>query len=68
MKMIPKPAVADLMIGVKPIAAWLKLPVRQVFYMAERGQLPLFKLGAKWAGRKSTILRHIARLEAERSV
>jgi hypothetical protein len=54
----------DLMVGASSIASFLGLPVRQVFYMAESGQLPLFKIGGKWAGRKSTITTHIARLEA----
>ena len=58
----------DLMIGAKPVATFLGLPVRQVFYMAEKGQLPLFKIGGKWAGRKSAITAHIAQLEAARSV
>ncbi len=56
----------DLMIGAKTVAGWMGVPVRQVFYMAEGGQLPLFKIGGKWAGRKSTITAHIARLEAAR--
>ena len=53
----------DLMIGAKTVAGWMGLPVRQVFYMAESGQLPLFKIGGKWAGRKSTITAHISQLE-----
>jgi hypothetical protein len=53
----------DLLIGARPIATWLGLPVRQVFYMAERRQLPLFKIGSKWACRKSTIKAHFAALE-----
>ena len=57
----------DLMIGIKPIANWLNQPVRKIFYMAEKHQLPLFKIGGKWAGRKSTILQHIALLEAEQA-
>ena len=57
----------DLMIGIKPIANWLNQPVRKIFYMAEQGHLPLFKIGNNWAGRKSTILQHIALLEAERA-
>jgi len=51
------------MIGAKTVASWMGLPVRQIFYMAEGGQLPLFKIGGKWAGRKSTITAHIAKLE-----
>ncbi|MDN4988829.1 hypothetical protein QY049_37420 [Bradyrhizobium sp. WYCCWR 13022] len=54
----------DLMLGAKTVAAWMGLPVRQIFYMAETGQLPLFKIGGKWAGRKSTIAAHVARLES----
>jgi hypothetical protein len=53
----------DLMVGIKTIANWLKLPVRQVFYMAEKGHLPLFKIGNKWAGRKQVILDHFKSLE-----
>ena len=52
------------MIGAKLIASFLGLPVRQIFYMAEKGQLPLFRVGAKIAGRKSTITAHIAQLES----
>jgi hypothetical protein len=54
----------DLMIGAKPIAAFLGLPVRQVFYMMENGQLPAFKIGSKWGARKSTLADHIASLES----
>jgi hypothetical protein len=53
----------DLMVGAKPIAEWLGLPVRQVFYLAEMGRLPLFKMGKLWAGRKSTLKQHIETLE-----
>jgi len=54
----------DLMIGAKPIAAFLGLPVRPVFYMMENGQLPAFKIGSKWAARKSTLAGHIVQLES----
>jgi hypothetical protein len=53
----------DLMIGAKPIAAWLGQPIRQTFYMLETGQLPGFKIGKKWAARKSTLTQRIADLE-----
>jgi hypothetical protein len=53
----------DLMIGAKAVAGFLGVPVRQVFYMAENAQLPLFKIGGKWAGLKSTIAKHIRKLE-----
>jgi len=53
----------DLMIGAKPIADWLGCPIRQTFYMLENGHLPGFKLGKKWAARKSTLKQRIADLE-----
>jgi hypothetical protein len=58
-----QPLSEDLMIGAVPIASWLGVPPRKLFYMAETKQLPLFKIGGKLAGRKSTITRHFAALE-----
>jgi hypothetical protein len=54
----------DLLVGIKPIANWLQLPTRKVFYMAEKRHLPLFKIGKQWAGRKSSILKRFEELEA----
>ena len=55
----------DLLRGVKAIAAFTGLKNREVYYLAEKGKLPLFKMGArKWCGRKSTLRRHIDDLEA----
>jgi hypothetical protein len=34
-----------------------------VFYLAEGGRLPLFKIGNRWCARKSTLIEHIAKLE-----
>ena len=59
------PLADDLMIGARPIAAWLGQPVRQTFYMLENGQLPGFKIGKKWAARKSTLTQRIADLERQ---
>lgn len=57
----------DLLDGVTAIAAFTGWSERQVYYMAERGLLPLFKVGErKWSGRKSTLRRHIDSLEARR--
>jgi hypothetical protein len=53
----------DLMLGAVALGDWLGIPPRKVFYMAEHNQLPLFKIGGKLAGRKSTITEHIAKLE-----
>lgn len=55
----------DLLDGVAAIAEFVGLPQRRVYYLAENGKLPLFKMGdRKWQGRKSTLRRHIAKLEA----
>jgi hypothetical protein len=53
----------DLMIGIAPIAEFIGQSERKTFYMAESGKLPLFKIGSKWAGRRSTIHQHILTLE-----
>ena len=59
---------ADLLDGVAAIAAFTGLPQRRVYYLAEQGLLPLFKIGdRKWQGRKSTLRQHIANLESDRS-
>jgi hypothetical protein len=57
----------DLLDGVKAIAAFTGWSERRIYYLAERGVLPLFKMGddaRKWQGRKSTIKRYIDSLEA----
>ena len=62
------PLSEDLMIGAAALSAWLGVPERQVFYMNEKKLLPLFKIGGKLAGRKSTITEHIAKAERETRV
>jgi hypothetical protein len=55
----------DILDGVPAIAAFTGLPERRVYYLAEKGALPLFKLGErKWCGRKSILRRHFDQLEA----
>lgn len=55
---------ADLLDGIPAIAAFLGLPVRRTYELAEKKKLPLFKMGKrKWQGRKSTLRRHIESLE-----
>jgi hypothetical protein len=53
----------DLMIGVKPIAEFTGQSKRRIFHMLASGQLPGFKLGNKWAARKSTLQQHIVERE-----
>jgi hypothetical protein len=55
----------DILDGIPTIAAFLGLPVRRTYELAEKRKLPLFKLGGhKWQGRKSTLRRHIEGLDA----
>ena len=57
----------DLLRGVKEISDYTGFTERQVYDVASRGLLPLFKLpgGRTWHGRKSTLRQHIAKLEAK---
>jgi len=58
----------DLLYGVEAIAKFTGLPVRRVYYLAENKLIPAFKVGDKkkamWCSRKSSLERHIERLEA----
>ncbi len=57
----------DILDGIPAIAAFLGLPIRRTYDLAEKKKLPLFKLGdRKWQGRKSTLRRHIEGLDARR--
>jgi hypothetical protein len=55
----------DLMIGVEAIAKFTGQKERRVFHMLAIGQLPGFKLGNKWAAKKSTLQQHIDERERE---
>ena len=55
----------DLLDGVDAISKFTGWPPRRVYYLAERGLLPLFKVGdRKWQARRSTLRSYIERLEA----
>jgi len=59
---------ADMLDGVAQISEFTGLTQRRVYYLAERGLLPLFKIGdRKWQGRKSTLRQHMAKLEARQA-
>jgi hypothetical protein len=58
----------DLLDGMRAICRFLNIKERQGYELAETGRLPLFKLGdRKWQARKSTLRRHIQKLEASHS-
>jgi excisionase family DNA binding protein len=55
----------DLLTGVEEIATFTGLTKREVYHLAPKGKLPVFKLGnRKWQARKSTLRAHIEKLEA----
>jgi hypothetical protein len=49
----------DLLSGVPAIAEFTGWPERRVYYLAEKELIPLFKVGDRWCGRKSTLRRHL---------
>ena len=54
----------DKLKGAKAIAEFLGEDERRVFYMLEKNQIPGFKYGGLWNARKSTLVKHIEKLEA----
>jgi len=54
----------DLLDGVPAIAAFAGWSRRRTYYLAENKLIPTFKLGEKWAVRKSTLRKHLEKLEA----
>jgi hypothetical protein len=56
----------DMLDGMTAIAAFLGIPERRAYDHAEKGKIPAFKIGnRRWQARKSTLRRHVERLEAE---
>jgi hypothetical protein len=49
----------DLLSGVPAIAEFTGRPSRRVYYLAEKKLIPLFKVGDRWCGRKSTLRPHL---------
>lgn len=55
----------DLLTGVEAIAAFTGLTKREIYHLAPKGKLPVFKVGdRKWCARRSTLKAHIEKLEA----
>jgi hypothetical protein len=55
----------DILNGADEIAGFIKQPLRTTYDLLERRKLPAFKWGGKtWQARKSTLRRHVERLEA----
>ena len=53
----------DLLQGADEIAAFIGCNRRRAFYLAERGLVPIIRIGKRLTARKSTIRRYIADLE-----
>ena len=55
----------DMLVGVEAIAAYIGEDPRKTFYLLQKKQLPAFKLpgSSVWRARKSTLQKHIERLE-----
>jgi hypothetical protein len=60
-KQLQEPIGDDLLTGVDEIAAYLKKPRRQTYYLLEKGHVPAFKLGNIWHSLKSAIRADIER-------
>jgi excisionase family DNA binding protein len=59
---------SDLLNGASAIAEFLNISPRQAYHLLESGKLPAFKFGGRtWQARRSTLLRHIERLESQAS-
>ena len=58
-----KPLADELLIGAIAIGEFYGVNARVAFYMCEKGLIPVFKIGSRWAGRTSTFIRDIERRE-----
>jgi len=55
----------DLLKGAEEIGAFIGGKERRIYHMLETGTLPGFKWGGIWHARKSTIIKHVDKLEDE---
>ena len=53
----------DLMKGAEEIGKFIGESTRCTYYLLEKGELPAFKQGGVWRGRKTTFLAHYTKLE-----
>lgn len=54
----------DVLQGAGQIARFLGINRRSVYYYIERRELPVYRFGSQIFARRSTLLRHIEKLEA----
>ena len=58
------PLAEDLIEGADKIGAELGLNRKRTFALLEGESLPAFKMGGRWFARRSTLRKHIERLES----
>ena len=58
------PLADDLLIGAGAIGDFTGWSRRRVFHLAEKGELPVFKVGGLLHARKSTLIRWVQDMEA----
>ncbi len=51
---------ADILRGARAIGEYTGLPTRQVFYLVEKNELPVFRLGKIICARKSELRRELS--------
>lgn len=56
---------ADLLYGVKAIAAFLSVPSRAAQHRIDQGVIPTFRIGASICARRSTLNAWLAECEAK---
>ncbi|MGZ3631343.1 MAG: diguanylate cyclase domain-containing protein [Candidatus Limnocylindrales bacterium] len=54
------PEAYDEWIGIEEAAAYLAIPVRTLYHLAQRGQLPATKVGRAWRFKRSRLDEHLA--------
>ncbi|MCX7313710.1 MAG: DNA-binding protein [Alphaproteobacteria bacterium] len=57
------PIAHDMLRGADKIAGFLGMERRQIYHLAEKTHLPVFKIGATLCARKSTLLAWIVEQE-----
>lgn len=58
---------SDMLYGIAEISSYLGMESRSTNHLAATNRLPVFKIGAMFCARKSTLLKHIETLEAAAS-
>lgn len=53
----------DLLTGAGAIAGFMGVKPRRVYHLAEKRQLPVFRMGATLCARRSTLVRWIEEME-----